>query len=147
MKRLHVHLSVAELDPAIRFYSGMFGQPPTVRERDYAKWQLDDPCVNFAIRARGKPVGIEHLGIEAADASELDELRQRAAALDGRRHDGKRTTCCHAVSDKTWIVDPAGVPWELFHTVARVAGSINVGPDPQAPPAANGGGADPSCCR
>jgi hypothetical protein len=26
------------------------------------------------------------------------------------------TTCCYARSDKQWIADPQGVPWEIFRT-------------------------------
>lgn len=55
MKRLHVHVhvAVAELAPAVTFYTNLFGQPPSRQRADYAKWQLDDPRVNFAISARG----------------------------------------------------------------------------------------------
>ncbi len=28
----------------------------------------------------------------------------------------KATTCCYAKSDKQWIADPQGVPWETFFT-------------------------------
>lgn len=132
MKRLHVHMAVADLDVAIRFYAGLFAAEPTVREHDYAKWQLDDPRVNFAISARGKPAGIEHLGIEAEDGAELAAVQQRVTGLDGRRHDEQQTTCCYAVSNKTWITDPTGLPWELFHTIARAARFGEPGPDLRA---------------
>ena len=53
MKRLHVHVAVADLSRSIGFYSTLFAAEPTVRKDDYAKWMLDDPRVNFAISARG----------------------------------------------------------------------------------------------
>ena len=28
----------------------------------------------------------------------------------------KATSCCYAQSDKQWIADPQGVPWETFFT-------------------------------
>ena len=62
MKRMHVHVGVAEISSSISFYSRMFGCEPTVLKSDYAKWQLEDPKVNFAISARGGPIGINHLG-------------------------------------------------------------------------------------
>jgi predicted enzyme related to lactoylglutathione lyase len=74
MKRMHVHVSVRDLDDSVRFYSTLFAATPTVLEADYAKWMLDDPRVNFAISTRGAPAGIEHLGIQVADADELDEV-------------------------------------------------------------------------
>ena len=49
MKRLHVHVSVADLDQSIRFYSALFATLPTVTKPDYAKRMLEDPPVNFAI--------------------------------------------------------------------------------------------------
>jgi hypothetical protein len=30
--------------------------------------------------------------------------------------EAKATTCCYARSDKQWIADPQGVPWETFLT-------------------------------
>jgi hypothetical protein len=48
MKRLHVHVGVADLDQSIGFYSALFGAGPTMTKPDYAKWMLDDPRVNFA---------------------------------------------------------------------------------------------------
>lgn len=146
MARLHIHMAVADLDAAIRFYSGLFAAPPTRRESDYAKWQLEDPRVNFAISARGKAPGIEHLGIEADSPQELAAVQQRLPALDGRRHDEQRTTCCYAVSDKSWISDPSGVPWEVFHTVGKVAQFGREGPDLRARDAGPAGGGGKGCC-
>jgi predicted enzyme related to lactoylglutathione lyase len=49
MKRFHVHVAVEDLDKTSKFYSGVFGSPPTVLKPDYAKWMVDDPRINFAI--------------------------------------------------------------------------------------------------
>ena len=83
MKRLHVHVAVANIPESIPFYSKMFGCEPTVIKTDYAKWQLEDPKVNFAISARGAPVGINHLGIQVDDASELGEMKTRLDQIQG----------------------------------------------------------------
>jgi hypothetical protein len=34
--------------PSITFYSRPFGTEPVVRKIDYAKWMLQDPCIDFA---------------------------------------------------------------------------------------------------
>src|SRR2546423_547961 len=52
MKRLHVHVSVEDLEQSRRFYATLFAAEPTVVKDDYIKWMLDDPRVNFAISAR-----------------------------------------------------------------------------------------------
>ena len=52
MKRFHVHVGVENLDTSIAFYSGLFGQAPSVTKPDYAKWMLEDPRINFAISTK-----------------------------------------------------------------------------------------------
>ena len=72
MKRLHVHVSVEDLERSIRFYSTLFDAQPAVTKPDYAKWMLDDPRVNFAISSgQCGGSGIEHLGIQVQNAEEL----------------------------------------------------------------------------
>ena len=120
MKRFHVHLHVDDLDRNIAFYSKLFASDPARREADYAKWMLQDPPVNFAISSRGHAVGIDHLGIQADSAEELDVLKARAAAADLALRDEGETTCCYARSEKHWISDPQGVAWEHFHTLGSI---------------------------
>jgi catechol 2,3-dioxygenase-like lactoylglutathione lyase family enzyme len=120
MKRFHVHMSVADLDQSIRFYSTLFASPPTVVKPDYAKWMLDDPRVNFAISTRsGQAGGVDHLGIQAENEGELHEVYDRLKAAEGPVLEEGMTTCCYAKSEKSWISDPAGVSWEAFRTVGE----------------------------
>ena len=117
MKRLHVHVSVDDLAQSIRFYSTLFAVEPIVVKDDYAKWMLEDPRVNFAISKRGGGTpGISHLGIQAEDEGELAEVYGRLARAERPIVEAKGTTCCYAKSDKQWIADPQGVPWETFLT-------------------------------
>lgn len=119
MKRFHVHVGVRDLEQSIRFYSAVFGAAPTVRKDDYAKWMLEDPRVNFAISARGR-AGLDHLGIQAESAAELEELGVRLAQADVGVLPQKQAACCYARSDKYWTLDPQGLAWESFHTLASV---------------------------
>jgi catechol 2,3-dioxygenase-like lactoylglutathione lyase family enzyme len=117
MKRLHVHVSVDDLTQSIRFYSTLFAAEPTVVKDDYAKWMLEDPRVNFAISKRQSGVaGISHLGIQAEHHEELAEVYDRLSRAERPIVEAKGTTCCYAKSDKQWIADPQGVPWETFFT-------------------------------
>ena len=117
MKRFHVHVAVHDLEKSIRFYKAMFDAEPTVRRPDYAKWQLDDPRINFAISQRAAKTGVDHLGIQAENAAELDALRSQLAQADVAIMDQKNATCCYAKSDKHWTIDPQGIAWESFHTL------------------------------
>ena len=117
MKRLHVHVHVDDLAQSIRFYSTLFAVEPNVVKHDYAKWMLEDPRVNFAIsKHAGDSAGISHLGIQAEDETELAEVYDRLARAEHPIVEEKAATCCYAKSDKQWIADPQGVPWETFFT-------------------------------
>jgi len=121
MKRFHVHLHVDDLQTSIAFYSHLFAAPPTRIEADYAKWMLDDPRVNFAISTRGNKAGLDHLGFQTETAEELDTSKQAAESAGLALVDEGETTCCYARSEKHWIVDPQGIPWEHFHTLDNIA--------------------------
>ncbi len=120
MKRFHVHAHVADLPASIAFYSKMFAAQPSRVESDYAKWMLEDPRINFAISTRGSKPGVDHLGLQADSAEELQELKARAEAADMVLLDEGQTTCCYARSDKHWVTDPQGIAWEHFHTLDSI---------------------------
>src|SRR5689334_17519666 len=114
MKRMHVHVSVEDLDKSIGFYSALFAAQPAVVKPDYAKWMLDDPRVNFAISTRGRQPGLDHLGIQVESQDELQEVYGRLRAAGGDIIEQGQTACCYAQSEKSWIDDPAGISWETF---------------------------------
>jgi catechol 2,3-dioxygenase-like lactoylglutathione lyase family enzyme len=117
MKRLHIHVRVADLERSIQFYSTLFNAAPVKVEPDYAKWMLEDPRVNFAISSRcGAGQGIEHLGIQAEDLGELDQVYGRLQRAGQPVLEEGQTTCCYARSEKSWVADPDGLVWEAFHT-------------------------------
>ena len=128
MKRLHVHVAVADVEQSTKFYSCLFGTAPTVTKDDYAKWMLDDPRVNFAISARGREPGLDHLGIQAENEKELNEVSTRLKQADMQIFDEGATTCCYAKSEKAWVVDPQGIALETFLTTgqATVYGDDNL---------------------
>lgn len=119
MKRLHVHVSVADIAQSVRFYSTLFAAEPTVVKPDYAKWMLEDPRINFAISTRGGQTGLDHLGIQVETPDELHEVYGRLQAADRPVLEEGATTCCYAKSEKSWITDPQGVSWETFLTTGE----------------------------
>lgn len=138
MKRLHVNVSVSDIEASVRFYATLFATEPTVRKADYAKWMLDDPRVNFAISTCGAAPGIEHLGIQVESADELADVYARLQRAGGASLDEGETTCCYARSTKQWIEDPQGVAWEAFLTHGESAGYGH------ERPAVSGQAADPA---
>ena len=120
MKRFHVHMHVDDLAKNIAFYTQLFAAEPARVERDYAKWMLEDPRVNFAISTRGSKPGLDHLGFQVDESEELAALKARAEAADLALLDEGTTACCYARSDKHWITDPQGIAWEHFHSLENI---------------------------
>lgn len=116
MKRLHLHVSVPNVEQSIAFYSTMLNAGPVVVRHDDAKWVLDDPLVNLAISSRARATGVDHVGIQVDRPDELADLAARLKAAGEATFDQEATTCCYATSDKSWVIDPAGVRWETFFT-------------------------------
>tara|TARA_R110002074_G_scaffold250034_1_gene421818 strand:+ start:261 stop:746 length:486 start_codon:yes stop_codon:yes gene_type:complete len=119
MKRLHINLAVSDLDASIRFYNSLFDAEPTVQKQDYAKWMLEDPRVNFAISTRSSDKGLDHLGIQVEDKNELNEVYARLKKAGAPVIEQGATTCCYALSEKSWISDPEGLSWETFLSIGE----------------------------
>ena len=144
MKRLHVHLSVDDIDRSVRFYSALFAAEPTITKPDYAKWMLEDPRVNFAISTgQHEGRGIEHLGIQVETADELADVYARLRAAGSPVLEEGATVCCYARSEKSWIADPQGVVWETFHTTGE---AVNYGASPELDKLTSDSAAADACC-
>src|ERR1700752_1685501 len=122
MKRLHVHVSVNDLEASVRFYSQLFASGPRVRKPDYARWMLEDPRMNFAISQRDGRPGVQHLGIQVEDRAELAEVYERLRLAERPVREEGETTCWYAHSSKSWIDEPQGVQWETFLTSGQSTG-------------------------
>ncbi len=142
MKRMHIHVSVDDLNKSIAFYSAMFDTQPSVIKDDYAKWMLDDPSVNFAITPSKRTAGVDHLGIQVENNQELTEMHERLEKAEADIAEQSGAVCCYAKSDKYWTNDPQGIAWETFHSLESVPvfGS-DLAPDKESNPNASG------CCQ
>jgi catechol 2,3-dioxygenase-like lactoylglutathione lyase family enzyme len=135
MKRIHIGLAVADVPASVAFYSRLFGAEPTLVRDDYAKWQLEDPRVNFSISLRDERPGDYHLGIQVDDGEELAEIAERLQAAGETLLDAGPATCCYHRSDKAWVLDPQQVRWETFvtHGEAAVYGEDSFQGTPASP--------------
>tara|TARA_R110001592_G_scaffold16881_9_gene71590 strand:- start:16429 stop:16881 length:453 start_codon:yes stop_codon:yes gene_type:complete len=149
MKRLHIHVGVDNLDSSIQFYNALFGADPVKTKPDYAKWMLEDPRINFAISTRSGKTGVDHLGIQVDNLSELEAIRSQMSAANISTHSDGETTCCYAKSEKSWIEDPDGIAWEAYQTMEDVqlfAGSDIVEGSACCAPQAKEEEKSTSCC-
>tara|TARA_R110000787_G_scaffold57617_2_gene131516 strand:- start:202 stop:657 length:456 start_codon:yes stop_codon:yes gene_type:complete len=139
-----VHVGVTDIEKSVAFYSSLFGAEPSIVKADYAKWMLDDPRINFAISMReGAAKGIEHVGLQAEDRAELEEVYDRLKAADRPVLEEGATTCCYAQSEKSWIADPDGVVWEAFQTESE---STTYGDSPDLDQLTSANAAPGACC-
>lgn len=120
MRRMHINIGVENIEQSIKFYNVLFGAEPTKTRDDYAKWMLDDPRMNFAISTHTSTRGVDHLGLQVDDDSELEELRERLRGAEVSTFDEGEAVCCYAHSEKSWVRDPSGVAWEAFRTMDDV---------------------------
>ena len=119
-KRLHIHMSVDDIEQSIAFYSTQFQAEPTKVKKDYAQWLVDDLSLNFAISTRGDKKGINHLGVQYESDEALD-LAQRAFEEKGiKGKEDKGAVCCYKESNKYWVEDPTGMVWENYHSTGDI---------------------------
>jgi hypothetical protein len=62
---------------------------------------------------------LDHLGIQAEDKDELNEIYARLHQAGDNVIEQGQTRCCYAKSEKSWIEDPAGISWEAFLTTGE----------------------------
>lgn len=127
--KAHIALHVKDLARSIDFYRKLFDAEPVKLRRDYAKFDLSDPALNFTLNqspagdwgagespesSPGEPRTLSHLGIQVASTEEVLAVRERWGRAGLITRDEMNTECCYAVQDKTWASDPDGNEWEVF---------------------------------
>ena len=119
--RLHISMRVDNLAESIKFYSALFNQAPTFTRDNYAKWDVEDPNVNFVIESMGEGAGVDHFGIQVENTEELQSLSSRMNE-SGHPYLGiERGTCCYADIEKSWVKGPTGEKWETFLTHSQTS--------------------------
>ena len=114
--KAHLSLNVRSVERSIEFYSKLFGIEPSKVRTGYAKFDVQNPPLNFTlnegpVNGRG---ALSHLGIQVASTEDVLRTRQKWGAAGLLTRDEMQTSCCYAVQDKTWVRDPDGNEWEAF---------------------------------
>jgi catechol 2,3-dioxygenase-like lactoylglutathione lyase family enzyme len=118
VSRVQLALNVDDIDEAVAFYSRLFGVEPAKRRPGYANFAIAEPPLKLVLMEHSGQAGsLNHLGVEVADAGDLDAEQARLAAAGLALTDERDTTCCYARQDKFWVKGvPNGESWE-FYTV------------------------------
>ncbi|MEQ8788595.1 MAG: ArsI/CadI family heavy metal resistance metalloenzyme [Pirellulaceae bacterium] len=116
--RLHVALNVSNLAASKRFYEILLGEPPSKERPRYAKFEPRDPSVNLSLNETDGPVmvqeGSAHFGVQVKSTAEVHAALERFRIAGVATETEESTTCCYAVQDKVWAIDPDGHRWEVF---------------------------------
>ena len=119
-KRLHIHMSVDNIQESMTFYTTQFGAEPTKIKEDYAQWLVDDLSLNFAISTRGYEKGINHLGVQYESDEALDLAQSEFESKGIKGKEDKGAICCYKESNKYWVTDPTGIIWENYHSMGDI---------------------------
>jgi catechol 2,3-dioxygenase-like lactoylglutathione lyase family enzyme len=119
MNTFHLSLDVPDLDEAVEFYRRLFGIDPAKEKPDYAKFELSDPPVAFALQTSSR-AGLSHLGIRVDSTQEVEAASTRLSESGLATSEERDTSCCYARQDKVWVADPAGHEWEIYTVLEDV---------------------------
>jgi len=116
--KVHVHMSVSDLEKSKDFYTRFFGVLPVKSKPGYVKFLPELGPVNLALtkgQVTVKPDTVNHMGIQVDSTEvvmrELARVRQAGLSVEVEEN----VDCCHANQDKFWVQDPDGVRWEVYH--------------------------------
>lgn len=119
--RAHLSLNVKSVPESVAFYSKLFGVGPQKQNSTYAKFDLKEPALNFAMQSSAEKVShVSHLGIEVDSLEQLKQWEEKliSAGLIGKPE--QQSNCCFARQDKLWFQDPDGNAWEVFHVYEQL---------------------------
>jgi catechol 2,3-dioxygenase-like lactoylglutathione lyase family enzyme len=114
--KAHLAINVRDVEQSIAFYKKMFGIEPAKVRTGYAKFDVQNPPLNFTLNQVpfNDSGALSHLGIQVASTDDVIALRTAWEENGLLSRDEMQTTCCYAVQDKAWVNDPDGNEWEVF---------------------------------
>ena len=114
--KAHLALNVKDVTESIEFYRKLFGIEPSKVRTGYAKFDVQNPPLNFTLNQGTVPNrgALSHLGIQVRSTDDVLTTRERWNEAGLLTRDEMQTNCCYASQDKTWTRDPDGNEWEVF---------------------------------
>ena len=114
--KAHLALNVNDVTESIEFYRKLFGIEPSKVRTGYAKFDVQNPPLNFTLNQGSVPNrgALSHLGIQVGSTEDVLATRQKWNEVGLLTRDEMQTNCCYATQDKTWARDPDGNEWEVF---------------------------------
>lgn len=122
MSRLQLALNVSDIDEAVDFYSKLFDTEPAKRRQGYANFAIVNPPLKLVLFENSSAVGkLNHLGIEVESSKQVARASDRLRQANLTVKTEPQTTCCYALQDKIWTIDPDGEDWEIYTVLENSA--------------------------
>ena len=120
----HISLNVNNVEASVGFYKKLFGIEPAKIRQGYAKFDVQNPPLNFTLNEAPHAIGgtLSHLGIQVETTEDVLKTRERWTAEGLLTFDEMQVDCCYALQDKTWARDPDGNEWEVFVVLENTEG-------------------------
>jgi catechol 2,3-dioxygenase-like lactoylglutathione lyase family enzyme len=114
--KAHLAINVSNVVASIEFYRKLFGIEPSKVRHGYAKFDVQNPPLNFTLNEGQVSSGgaLSHLGIQVATSADVFAVREQWTAAGLISRSELQTNCCYALQDKAWVRDPDGNEWEVF---------------------------------
>jgi catechol 2,3-dioxygenase-like lactoylglutathione lyase family enzyme len=115
--RPHISINVSDVTSSVEFYEKVFNQKPQKQNADYAKFDLENPSLNFSMQSNDKleVSKVNHFGIEVQSSDEVMQWQKKLTETGILKLVESDTKCCFARQDKVWFQDPDGNSWEVFY--------------------------------
>ena len=125
--KAHLAIKVRDVRASVEFYRKMFGIEPLKVREGYAKFDVQNPPLNFTLNEVpfSDAGALSHMGIQVASTRDVLAIRQKWADAGLTPRDEMQTACCYALQDKAWVHDPDGNEWEVFTVLKDVEQSNN----------------------
>jgi len=114
--KAHVALNVRDVAVSAEFYRRMFGVEPSKVRRGYAKFDVQNPPLNFTLNERpfAERGALYHMGIQVTSTDDVLAVHARWGEAGLQPGTPIKTNCGYAIQDKAWVRDPDGNSWEVF---------------------------------
>lgn len=114
--KIHLNLSVTDLDASVRFYRTLLQSAPLKHYDDYALFVTEDPGLELALDVDTNFVTDKetHFGIVVTSAESVKAAAARLQEAGFASELQLNNTCCYARQSKVWTRDPDGRSWEIY---------------------------------